>query len=170
MIKGWPDRSSVWCRQHRNGDRTKRAAGGWVFLTGRWPGVGVLIDHQDGNRQNNAAANLRKTDAQGNARNLAISSANTSGVVGVSWHKPFGMWQAKVTVDRPEGDNRTRQQHLGFYDVFAEACTVRRQAERICGYHENHGQRRSAAALDADLQALMKQYRKPKTRKQKAPR
>jgi hypothetical protein len=61
--------------------------------------VGIGIDHKDGNGLNNQRSNLRPaTDAENN-RNRAIQRNNTSGYVGVVWHKGHNRWRAKIKVD-----------------------------------------------------------------------
>jgi len=93
----------------------------------------MIVHHGDHNRANNRRANLRLVTAARNARNLSRSSANTSGVTGVSWHKRKGEWQAKITFDG-------KQIHLGTYGAdFDEAVQVRKRAEQILDFHANHG-------------------------------
>lgn len=59
---------------------------------------GVLVDHADGNGLNNTKENLRLATWSDNMRNRRKASNNTSGYIGVSWHKPSGKWWANVAV------------------------------------------------------------------------
>lgn len=99
--------------------------------------TGVLptdeIDHIDGDRLNNALANLREVSSAENKRNLAIRSTNTSGTMGVSYAPSKQMWRAYI------GLGKRRQKHLGYFDSAAEATKARRCAEAALGYHVNHG-------------------------------
>lgn len=53
----------------------------WIILHGEIPD-GKLVDHVDGNRENNRPNNLRLVDDSGNSRNRAKRSDNTSGITG----------------------------------------------------------------------------------------
>lgn len=55
------------------------------------------IDHIDGNPSNNSISNLRLCDQGLNVANARIRSDNTSGYIGVIWHKASkGRWQAQT--------------------------------------------------------------------------
>lgn len=55
----------------------------WLYMTGAWPTQN--IDHIDGNKANNAFANLRDVGQSENLLNLhRPNSSNTSGFLGVS--------------------------------------------------------------------------------------
>lgn len=41
----------------------------WKIMTGNWPTVGMLMDHKDGNVENNVWGNLREATYQQNAAN-----------------------------------------------------------------------------------------------------
>lgn len=53
----------------------------WLYSYGEFPEKD--IDHIDGNRSNNRTENLREVSRSVNAQNRALSSRNTSGVMGV---------------------------------------------------------------------------------------
>ena len=100
----------------------------WKMAVGADP---EEIDHIDGNRSNNKIANLRSVSRQENTRNRALPSNNTSGVIGV--HKShWNTWVAVVTIDG-------RIKRLGSYQTMEAAQAARKRAQRLLGYHENHG-------------------------------
>src|SRR4051812_12227613 len=99
---------------------------------GQWPEWG--IDHIDGDPGNNRISNLRLADRAMQMQNRRISDLNTSGVMGVSWHKLGQKWMAYIRA--PEG-----HRHLGLFADKAEAIRVRKAAEVELGYHPNHGRK-----------------------------
>ncbi len=58
-----------------------------------------FVDHIDNNRRNNNLNNLRFATSQENSQNRSISSKNTSGTKGVSWHKGQKRWLAKICIN-----------------------------------------------------------------------
>jgi hypothetical protein len=83
----------------------------WFIKTGTCP---RLIDHWDGDGQNNAWINLR--DAT-----LAQNQANRDDLIRGIDPFPNGKWRAKITVNY-------KQMHLGMYDSKEEALAVYMQA------------------------------------------
>ncbi|MEZ0081757.1 hypothetical protein ABIF72_004231 [Bradyrhizobium japonicum] len=69
----------------------------WKMVTGEEP-VGY-IDHIDGNRFNNAWANLRDVTHDQNMWNAKLFHNNTSGYRGVSFIQSHGMWRAAISVN-----------------------------------------------------------------------
>lgn len=67
----------------------------WLYMTGKWPIA--QIDHKDGDKKNNAWANLREATNGQNQMNLPVKRNNTSGVKGVSWDKNTRRWRARIT-------------------------------------------------------------------------
>lgn len=61
---------------------------------------GMLVDHKDGNGLNNRRSNLRIADHAQNSHNARISSANTSGFKGATFHKGTGKWHANIWFDK----------------------------------------------------------------------
>lgn len=102
----------------------------WALVYGEWPRGEV--DHIDGNKTNNTLSNLRVVSHAVNQRNQRRPSHNSSGVIGVSWHKDKKRWCAHI---KREG----RQVALGSYRQFEEAVVARARAEVEMGYHPNHG-------------------------------
>jgi len=94
------------------------------MVHGRWPTV--EIDHIDGDRGNNHPDNLREATRQVNARNCALGKDNTSGAKGVFWS--CGKWRATIL-----------KKSIGRFDTFDEAVVARKAAERLHGFHPNHG-------------------------------
>lgn len=101
----------------------------FMLMTGRWP---HHIDHIDGDATNNAWSNLREVDHSTNMKNRKLSSNNTSGKHGVSWHKAAGKWHARIYV-------HGRCVDLGLHTELSDAIAAREAAEHIHGYHSNHG-------------------------------
>src|ERR1700736_6457675 len=67
----------------------------WLFTYGVWP---TLIDHENGNRQDNSPLNLREADTSQNIANSKRYGTNTSGFKGVS-RASNGKWRAYITKD-----------------------------------------------------------------------
>lgn len=65
------------------------------FILGLAKGVGV-VDHINGNMQDNRRSNLRVCSVSENAMNRGMQADNKSGFKGVSFHKESGKWQAQT--------------------------------------------------------------------------
>ena len=78
------------------------------------------------------SANLRDVTNAENARNMAMSSLNSSGVSGVYLHRQTGKWCAQI---RAFG----KTIGLGLFSDKADAIIARKAAERVLNYHPNHG-------------------------------
>lgn len=102
----------------------------WAWYHGAEP-VGQ-IDHINGNRSDNRICNLRDVTALDQRRNAARPSHNSSGAVGVSWNKQKRRWKAFIH----EGN---RNKHVGYFREFSDAVAARKDAERLLGFHPNHG-------------------------------
>lgn len=61
-----------------------------------------------------------------------ISPDRKAGCVGVSWHKAQKKWMAYIS-------DAGKRITIGYYKVLDDAITARKDAERVYGYHENHG-------------------------------
>lgn len=68
----------------------------WAIAKGKWPDD--QIDHIDGDRANNCLRNLREATCSQNHMNRPTQANNTSGIKGVSFHKPSNRWRAHVKV------------------------------------------------------------------------
>lgn len=85
------------------------------------------LDHIDGNRDNNRAANLRLADPCENARNRKTPVNNKSGTAGICI-QPNGKYRVLI-----------QQIHIGTYDCERDAQIARYAALKALGFHENHG-------------------------------
>ena len=102
----------------------------WAFHYGEWPSG--PIDHINGVRTDNRIENLRVVNNKGNSRNRAISSRNTSGVMGVTWDARKSKWMAKIGVNGKEI-------FLGLFDQKSDAAKARKAADLKYNFHPNHG-------------------------------
>ncbi|QEA10377.1 HNH endonuclease [Salmonella phage Shemara] len=93
---------------------------------------GEQIDHINHILYDNRLCNLRKVDSIGNHRNMSLSVNNKTGVNGVCWDSNRSRWKAAISVNG-------RSIHLGRYKSFEKAVKARKQAEKVFGFHENHG-------------------------------
>lgn len=109
----------------------------WIYANGPIPG-GLQIDHINGKREDNRLDNLRLVTNAENHRNQSMPRNNTSGAIGVSWHKRDRKWEAKIRIDG-------RQKNLGLFETAAEAAKARAAAEHKFGFHPNHGRKSSAS-------------------------
>ncbi len=90
------------------------------------------IDHIDGNPSNNRIENLRAATRSENLRNMKLRKTNKSGVQGVYFHTRDRRWISSIC-------HEGRQIELGTYKCFCKAVKLRKSAEKLYGYHPNHG-------------------------------
>jgi len=102
----------------------------YLLYYGHWPNG--QLDHIDHDGLNNKIDNLRVVTQSENLKNAPMRIDNTSGHVGVTWHKGRKKWQAGIIVNRS-------YHFLGRFDDIDLAVSVRKQAEIEFGYHKNHG-------------------------------
>ena len=93
------------------------------------------VDHIDGNGCNNVWRNLRAVTPRENAVNRRKPANNTSGTVGVAWHKQARKWHARIVLGRHD-------KSLGFFHNKEDAIAARKAAEVTYNFHENHGTER----------------------------
>lgn len=103
----------------------------WYLYYGRWP---IVVDHINGDRADNRLDNLREVSQQENSKNCAISANNTSGFNGVYWNKLNRKWIANICVSR-------RTIYLGSYAALEDAIAHRVSANKVYGFHTNHGRK-----------------------------
>lgn len=101
------------------------------LVTGEDPG-NRPVDHINHNRSDNRWSNLQVVEDADVNKNKPRRRDNASGVTGVSWHKQHAKWQARIVV---AGVTK----HLLYADDFEDAVAARKAAERLYGYHPNHG-------------------------------
>ena len=92
----------------------------WLYTHGEFP-TGQL-DHINRVRTDNRISNLRAATNAENTQNRSKRSDNTSGVIGVSWHKRIGKWLAHIKLNG-------RLKHLGYYGTIEEAAAARAAAK-----------------------------------------
>jgi hypothetical protein len=102
----------------------------FLYMTGQFPPEEV--DHINRDSLDNRWENLKPATHSENNRNKRTNRNNTSGKMGVVWHKRKQRWEARISSD----DVR---QSLGYFDKLDDAIAVREKAERELGYHKNHG-------------------------------
>ena len=103
----------------------------WEMHNGEIP-EGMEIDHINHKRDDNRIENLRITSRRVNSMNIAISSANSSGCMGVSWIDRISKWQVYIGVNG-------KQIYIGVFENFEDAVLARKSAEKIYRFHKNHG-------------------------------
>lgn len=101
----------------------------WILEKGEYPDG--FIDHINGVITDNRIENLRLVSPQENTKNISLSCRNTSGCLGVS-RGPSGTWLARI---QHEG----KSTHIGSYQDKSHAIIARQAAEKVLGFHPNHG-------------------------------
>ncbi len=104
----------------------------FLYMYGFFPPLEV--DHINHNRSDNRLENLRLADITTNRKNATLSSANTSGTVGVYRNKTLSKWEVRI-------GNLGKLLYLGVYDTKEEAIRISRSARLKYGFHKNHGGR-----------------------------
>lgn len=102
----------------------------WLLCKGAHPSRS--IDHIDHDKSNNEISNLRSVSISDNGKNRSIGLNNTSGFIGVSWSKVNSKWHASL---KTNGEFV----HVGFFDKKDDAVKARSKANKIHGFHKNHG-------------------------------
>ena len=69
----------------------------WFYVYGNWPIKD--IDHINGNRIDNRIINLRECNQSENQQNRKINKNNSSGYIGVSYHKKEKKWRSRIKVN-----------------------------------------------------------------------
>jgi hypothetical protein len=105
----------------------------WLYVYGEWPKN--FIDHIDGNRLNNAIANLRDVSNKMNGHNTNVPRrGNKTGLLGVLPYKN-GKFTAQIGVNG-------KSNHLGVFDTAEEAHATYMAAKRYVheGFVRRHRQ------------------------------
>ena len=98
----------------------------WLYVNGAWPED--QVDHINGIVTDNRIVNLRSVTNSENRKNVAISSNNTSGIVGVSWRAKSERWRVSIS-----------KKEIGGFDNLLDAACARKSAEIKLGYSPRHG-------------------------------
>lgn len=101
----------------------------YLMQTGEFP---EHTDHINHNKRDNCWLNLRDVSQGDNNRNMPKQTNSSTGIVGVSMHKPTGKYRAYISIN-----GRTR--HLGLFGSVTAAKAAREAASIQNGYHSNHG-------------------------------
>ena len=102
----------------------------YKMMTGEEP---EIVDHENGFRSDNRWSNLGNVTPLKNKQNLGVAKNNTSGITGVHVTRS-GTFKASICVKR--------QRHwLGVFKNRDDAVAARRDAEKLYGFHPNHGRR-----------------------------
>lgn len=98
----------------------------WLYFYREWPAGD--IDHIDGNKANNAIANLRVVSNRTNSENRYRANANNfAGLLGVRIHRRTGRFEARIVV-------AGKLIYLGLHDTPAIAHAAYVKAKRE--YHQ----------------------------------
>jgi len=84
----------------------------WCHWHGQWPLS--EMDHINGDRSDNAIANLRLATRSENEANIRLPRTNTSGFKGVHFHQQNKKFQATIGTGN-------RKKHIGYFDTAEEA-------------------------------------------------
>jgi len=101
----------------------------YLYMTGSIP---PEVDHDNRNCIDNSWNNLNAATHSSNQRNQSVPSNNTSGTMGVGWHKQSQRWRAGINV-------LSGRKHLGNFKCKTAAILARKAAEIAHNFHPNHG-------------------------------
>lgn len=102
----------------------------FLYMDGHFPADDT--DHIKGIKTDNRWPKLRAVSHADNGRNQKRPTTNTSGFIGISWHKLANKWQAYIKISG-------RVKHLGLFNDISSAVKARTEAEIKYGFHKNHG-------------------------------
>ena len=94
----------------------------------------MVIDHINHDPSDDRIENLRKVTKAENSRNRTLSRNNKHGSQGIHFRESSKRWIAEI---RYNYDNM----YLGSYLTKSEAIASRQGAEKVLGFHKNHGRK-----------------------------
>ena len=100
-----------------------------------------FIDHINGDSLDNRIVNLRLVTHTENMRNRSRNANHVSECAGVYQEKRTGKWYAFIGT----GGSRS---YLGSFQDKSDAISARLNAERLHGYHPNHGRPKPTSISD----------------------
>jgi len=101
-----------------------------LYTTGTMPTHEV--DHIGHDRDDNREHMLRVVTHAENHKNRSLPRNNTSGTIGVTWHKASRKWRATLKVNQ-------RLISGGYFTTKQEAISKRQHLEQTNPFHPNHG-------------------------------
>jgi hypothetical protein len=137
IIKPAASSSGYYVHNIFNGDTFKRAQIHRLVAEAFIPNPDnkPVVDHIDGNRQNNRAENLRWATYSENCMNTKIARNNTSGYKGVGFDKKANKWKATIIHNK-------KTINLGSYSTKEEALIARLNAvEKFFGEFASNGEK-----------------------------
>ena len=129
---GWFEKR--YCRVTINRKKYQAHRIAWLLTYGSWPED--QIDHINGSTKDNRLENLRVVSYRENARNQKIPKNNTSGTIGVCFHKRGQKYVSYIKING-------KSKHLGYFKNKEEAVAARAAANIKYNFHENHGRKES---------------------------
>jgi len=96
----------------------------WLWVYGRFPHSGMIVEHEDLNKQNNKLSNLREATQSQNMANTKVTKRSKSGVKGVFWDKDRNKWAVYLTKDY-------KTHFIGRFDNIEDAKRQHAHASRI---------------------------------------
>jgi len=103
----------------------------WLYNYGCYPKH--CVDHINGNGLDNRIENLRDVNHADNMKNKRVYRTNLSGISGVRFSSFHKKWLVDIS-------SESKRIYLGIFDNLLDAVCVRKKAEKIYGFHENHGE------------------------------
>lgn len=85
----------------------------WMYMFGSIPD-GFYIDHINGKKTDNRLCNLRVASNKQNQENRPAPSNTTSGYRGVTWHKSYNKWMARICHNK-------KRETIGFFETAEQA-------------------------------------------------
>lgn len=99
----------------------------WIYHNGDCDSE--MIDHKNGDTQDNRIENLRPVSRSQNACNAKIRSDNKSGFTGVKYNKKSKKWEAQISYKK-------KRIYLGGFEKIEDAIVARKSALHIQeGFH-----------------------------------